>query len=342
MAQPPLRRPVILTVFMEGTANPMGRVTTQIALFARRCAATQLDEQSFQPGGIHGPGSYKLCFDGCGVSHGLRGTLFATGLSEQCEIVHQYVNAFLSSGLNITLNFLGLSRGGIGGLYLAQELAYLDPAKMLMNMLLFDPVPGNFVTLSRYLDFFSASNTNKSMDVSHVPNFGRVLVLYPHEPLPAIAVHAPLLAKFPDGCNLTEDVILGCHQGALFVRAMRCTCLAFACIRNFLETYGTRLELEGHELNVGDAALAAMLKKELSCDEPTSRFAHGPVPGSEIVRYSEGQFLCRAHRELLLRLGESNREAPGRSGAPLYMLDISVPGAGTGEGDFYDRDIRRL
>ena len=63
-----------------------------------------------------------MAFDGCGVTHGCAGTLFASGLREQCARVVARVDALLQRGGALRVNVLGLSRGGIGAIYLAQAL----------------------------------------------------------------------------------------------------------------------------------------------------------------------------------------------------------------------------
>merc|ERR1719188_2522169 len=105
---------------MEGTSNPIGQLTTQIGVFAAICSAKNLPDQP--PADFETPtepGHYKVAFDGCGVSHGFWGTVIAHGLAEQCGVVQAYAQKFAAAGLRVTVNFLGLSRGGIGGLYLA-------------------------------------------------------------------------------------------------------------------------------------------------------------------------------------------------------------------------------
>lgn len=324
MAQP--ERDITLSVFMEGTSNPMDRITTQIALFSRICTAQSLPEGGEEVPKLT-PGHYKLSFPGCGVSHGIRGLLFACGLREQCEVVRGYVESCVEAGQSVTVNFVGLSRGGIGGLYLAQMLASFDVAKVKLNLLLFDPVPGNLVWMSRFFDLAGVMNANQAMDVSFVKNFGRVVVLYPHEPLPAIAVHAPLLAKFPHGCQLEQDVILGCHQGALWLRAQPDTCLAFSRIRDFLLQCGSHLDRSNRiarELDVPNNKLAEMLAMELQQNSPTTRCAHAPESGTQIVRYTTGQFLNRSHQALLQRLRKPHEANPSLNG-PIYMLGFAMP-----------------
>lgn len=241
-------------------------------------------------------------------------------------MVQRYAKVFVDEGLSVTVNFVGLSRGGIGGLYLAQELACFSATEVLLNLLLFDPVPGNFIWISRFLDWAGYSNANQSMDVSSVRNMGRVLVLYPHVPLPSIAVHAPILPRFPDGCKLEEEVLLGCHQGALWLRPKADTCLAFARIRDFLLECGSLLDLNRHlvrDLDVEDARLAELLDGELHINAPTTRSAHAWLTGRQVVRRATRQFVNKYHQALLQKLGRPHQAEP--PGAAVYLLDFEPP-----------------
>jgi hypothetical protein len=47
---------------------------------------------------------------------------------------------------------------------------------------------------------------------SNVKALNRVLLLFPYEPLDDLEFHAPIVPIFPSDCNVTEDVMLGCHQ----------------------------------------------------------------------------------------------------------------------------------
>lgn len=317
------------TVLMEGTSNPMNAVTTQIALFSRLCIAEPLPSDGKTEQKLSA-GHYKVSFAGCGVSHGMVGTLFAVGLREQCEVICSYVDAFLAEGLSVKLNFVGLSRGGIGGLYLAQQLTDLVERRgvqgnLVANLLLFDPVPGNLVWMARFLDWGGQMNTNQAMDVSACPVLGRVVVLYPCEPLPAIAFHAPLVATFPKTCQVEADVILGCHQGALWLRPQADTCLSFARIRDFLQDCGSKLDCSkslARELNVPDTHLAELLEEELGRASPQTRCAHAASSGMSIVRHDRGTYLNRSHEALLRRLKQQPRADAG-STCPKYMLDFA-------------------
>ncbi len=75
----------------------------------------------------------------------------------------------------------------------------------------FDPVPGNLLAASD-ADCCAFSTANRAMDLTACAPLRRVLALYPHEPLPDLAFHAPLLGVYPPTCAVREDVVLGCHQ----------------------------------------------------------------------------------------------------------------------------------
>merc|ERR1711964_103096 len=75
------------------------------------------------------------------------------------------------------------------------------------------------------------------MDLRHATCLRRVLALYPHEPRPLLECHAPILPIYPSTCEGVEDVMLGCHQGALGpISEQRLDCkLAFCRIQQFLQ-----------------------------------------------------------------------------------------------------------
>ncbi len=155
----------------------------------------------------------KMGFDGCGVLYPFSGTIFGSGLDEQCDEVIQTVLKEIAAGNEITLNVYGHSRGAIAALLLAQQLGSVDPDKLSINMALLDPVPGNLITTST-LDPLNISLANKTMDLSACKPLKKVLALYPHVPLLAIAGHAPLFVTYPKGIELEEEVIAGCHAQA--------------------------------------------------------------------------------------------------------------------------------
>ena len=196
----------------------------------------------------------------------MMGTIFATGLHTQCKEVESHIQKMLSltpsslfsafsssikssetkseshSKIVVNLNVVGLSRGGIAAIQLAQMLHYITPDRLHLQLLLFDPVPGNLIGSSRYLDIFGMNTANSSLDMRKCYNLCDVLALYPYEPLPDLAFHAPVLPQYPPQCTVVEDATLGCHQGALF-----CSCrslesrLSYFRIHEWLEKHGTKL-----------------------------------------------------------------------------------------------------
>jgi len=127
-----------------------------------------------------------------------------------------------------------------------------------VNALLFDPVPGNLV-LTGTLNCFTLAS--QSMNLSRCKNLSRVLALYPYEPLPDLAFHAPLIGKYPANCVVEEDVTLGCHQGALFptrIGGLDCH-LSYVRIRRFMTDCGTTFCHTGIDLDVEESSLLEKL-----------------------------------------------------------------------------------
>mmetsp|Transcript_1827 Transcript_1827/g.2748 ORF Transcript_1827/g.2748 Transcript_1827/m.2748 type:complete len:373 (-) Transcript_1827:377-1495(-) len=334
-------RDVILTVFMEGTANRIDRSLTQVSVFSEASIykSTRLPSERNKVDlalTSKGPGQYTLRFHGCGFSHGMSGTLFANGLKEQCSVIHDYVEEFINvksknrTGYKVTINFVGQSRGAIGGLYLAKRLKNYHVDDLVLNLFLVDPVPGNFVWISRYLDVLRVSNTNQVMDISKVRNLGRVVLLYPHEPLPDIAVHAPLLVVCPDNCELERDVVLGCHQGAIFLSKSTATRMSFYRIKEFLHRCGSYLDFGCidycNHLDISAEKLLQSLRRELEKKKAsTTRTCHSHPPGAMIIRRETAVFVNRFHERLEgeLETGRGLHIRDGNSGYERYLLDFA-------------------
>ena len=218
-----------LTIFWEGTANTLDRpVTTSIGEFYTDCDAVAVNPASgdaVRSALAARRPCLKMGFDGCGVTHGWPGLLCAVGLRSQAATVISCVRLILQEKKRLHLTVLGQSRGAIGAIFLAQQLAAatsIRTEEVELRMLLSDPVPGNLVCtakLERLACYFCnfVTTANHSMDLRGARHLKRVLALYPHEPLPDCAYHAPVLLEYPHHSAVCEeDVTLGCHQGALF------------------------------------------------------------------------------------------------------------------------------
>lgn len=262
------------------------------------------------------------------------GMVFAAGLTEQVDSVVRVVERMMSAGSRVSVVALGLSRGGMACLMLAQALSRLkrdhgDRAGIELRMILFDPVPGNSITSAR-MDFLGvATFANQYFDMSGARNvISEALALYPYEPLPDTALHAPLLPLWAPETNVVEEPILGCHQGACFAPtrslAQR---LSFLRLMQTLQRWGMPLPSEKCPLKAscveqcGEALVCAELLQECRSSTPaipSVRATHSR--GGRMIRcHANGQFLNAWHREACIRLGLATKEEP--DGPYLLQID---------------------
>jgi len=317
----------LLVVFFEGTGNTLQPSTTQIGIFAAACKAKNIKCAKDITNDTT-PGPWKIAFDGCGITHGTFGTLFAVGLDEQCNSVVTIVEEILKRDKNnggppaaVKVVAVGLSRGGIACMKLALKLSSKFKSNnkvtsanddnisndVSFSTLLFDPVPGNAVTTGFP---FTASF---SQDIRSCHNLNRVLAIYPYEPLPNIALHAPTLSIYPPHTTVEEDVTLGCHQGALFGTSSapagsmsiytKASNLSFRRILDYLKSEGIELEFprmiyvptEQHCLEICHSELRRKVTT-------TSRITHDMTGMKrKIIRRSETEgcrWLNKHHQQL--------------------------------------------
>jgi hypothetical protein len=271
-----------ISVYFEGTSNSLRMHSTQIGLFADLTDAVDLWEVSDLTG--TSGSDFKIAFDGCGVTNGTIGLLFATGLQQQCDLVHNIVNGFihrLENGNKIVLNVVGLSRGGIAAIYLAKTLKYIDDSILTLNLLLFDPVPGNLISTS-FLDLFGFNTASNSIDISDCKNLQHVLALYPFEPLPDLAFHAPVIPNYPSTALVVEDAVPGCHQGALFCTQNIESILSFVRIKQWLIDRGTTFKQNGRDAS--EALLLSHSNDE--CEEIMDELVTAHLVTKRIVRHA--------------------------------------------------------
>lgn len=225
---------------------------------------------------------------------------------------------------------MGLSRGAIAILLLIQETASYDPSFFTINCVLFDPVPGNLISITKF-DFLSISLAKKSMNISRSKNLRRVLALYPVEPLLDLEFHAPLLPVYPEygKCVVTEMVLLGCHQGGLTIPFTRTVgdkiiwsyvenSLSFPLIRDFLLECKTRLKMELITMyEYPTATLVEAMDRQLAISSNFSiRHCHNAFFLSGLItRHEKGEFLNQHHE--LLKTGRIDQFRPYK-----YMLSL--------------------
>ena len=267
---------VVLSVFWCGTAGSIANRSTQISTFFRQCNAEDLTDKNCEifRGNIQPDSHYKIAIDGVGVTHGTPGMIWAYGLAGQAASVAKLIRQFSEVNVNITVNCLGLSRGACGIMLLCKLIGNLK--RVSVNALLFDPVPGNLV-LTGTINYFTLAS--QCINLSRCKNLSRVLALYPYEPLPDLAFHAPLIGKYPKNCIVEEDVTLGCHQGAMFptrVGGFDCA-LSYVRIRRFLTDCGTVFVHTGIDLDVEEMRVLERLNKYVE--------RHGILRGSSNHRF---------------------------------------------------------
>jgi hypothetical protein len=294
------------------------------------------------------------------VTNGMMGTIFATGLQTQCKEVEKHVKQMLSlqsssifslssfssatsreqkkvpSIQAVNLNVVGLSRGGIAAIQLAQTLHYICADRLHINLLLFDPVPGNLITSSKFLDPFGVNTANNALNLTYCHNLCDVLALYPYQPLPDMTFHAPVLPQYPPQCKVEEDVTLGCHQGALFCSSKSIESrLSYFRIHEWLEKHDTKLHKKHDDgpdftaTSLGDTLSTSPLECKQLMDEvmlhaegtvTVTRHTHSRPPGAVIIRHADGfsadspgpssvttrhctrRFLNKFHQQLSARL----------------------------------------
>lgn len=247
----------------------------------------------------------KMGFNGCGVDYGFNGTIFGSGLDEQCEKVIDRVVQEINAGHQITLNVYGHSRGGIAALLLAKQLGNIDKEKLAINLALLDPVPGNFITTSS-IDPFKISLANKTMDLSDCKPLRKVLALYPHIPLSAIECHAPLLVSYPQDTEVDEEVVNGCHAQAEQL-AHPSSKLVKLRVEEFLVRNGTQIQTarDYKDAEAMKQIYLSRYQQELAyVDQTLSREAHS-ARGMVITATPGAKFLNSRHKALV---GDSSQE----------------------------------
>jgi hypothetical protein len=224
----------------------------------------------------------KLGFNGCGVDYGMPGVVFGSGLSDQCDTAITHITKIVKDlegfvqerdGVKgvLKLNCVGLSRGAVAIALLAKMIAgdqFLTKyrsatpfskdthdsefqkrpgrVEIEFNGFLFDPVPGNLIITGSCDSSTGISLTKQTKNLKKHCGTGlirRMTAIYPYESLPDIACHAPLLIQYPDDCEVHEDVMLGCHQGAVFAHSYDLACIcSFFQILEFLKQVGVEMD----------------------------------------------------------------------------------------------------
>lgn len=344
---------VILTVIWCGTAGVLNPPTTQIGVFASLVSGADVhaprDVEAMVP--LSAGTQLVMAFDGCGATYGTRGTLFAHGLKGEVKRVVAVLAKLRSTGHHVTLNVLGLSRGGCAVYLLMKALPRDDD--VTVNTCVFDPVPGNLITSSTFFDCCRLTVANQVTHLSAVKcNWVRCLAIYPYIKLPDIAFHAPVLPDYPPGVQVEEDSALGCHQGALWPLYVGAdTGASFVRLYRFLHNAGTAfngmmvlkyLQSQGpldwairaghsHAVmeSVEDLEQAVLKAYDSEVAEPTAtdatRHAHATRAARVLRNSQSGKFLNMHHIELAKRFGASTLSAGGDRSVVLSVQRKGPP-----------------
>ncbi len=316
------REEIVLTIYFSGTGHEIEeQFNLGSFLYANN---TQNDKQM------------RLGFSGCGITHGLSGIFFGTGLNEQCQVVKKQVLDLIKQGKKVKLNCYGHSRGGIAALLLTKMLGDFDEDILEINLALLDTVPGNLLVTQK-IDFLGQTLANQAMDLSKCHNLKRVLSLYTNVPLADLAAHAPLFPKYPKKTQMEEDVLPGCHSGVQYQTVFsdevnfrnEQSLLTFAYISKFLKDCGTALEFlgkrffnRGTEVQLEDAAvLKSIYEREKQKLVPSSKAGHS-YRSVKIKTDPAQRYLNRQHREIVQ---ESKVDAELIDADQAYALSIEPP-----------------
>ena len=90
---------VTLSVFWEGTANTLDPITTSVSVFFAACDASNITPPTVKADPTNP--AFKMGFQGCGVSYGIAGTIWAVGLETECDAVAQRVDEFIGRGQRV-------------------------------------------------------------------------------------------------------------------------------------------------------------------------------------------------------------------------------------------------
>ena len=271
--------------------------------------------------------SHSICLEGCGVKNNdMRDfdAIFTFNLVKQIkQLENEIRDSIKSSKEKLRLNLYGFSRGGAGVFLLCQNLKDISSDELEINLVSFEPVPGNFIT-GVYADSFLGVNytlSNMVYDLSECKNINDSLILFTNQPLPDFACHGPILPALPKSANSLTEVIPGCHKGAeLFMvesgNVIRPynneSAIAFYHVISFLQKNGTHFNFN----NVSLSSELVYLTKDLDLTEkgllnlkrlynevqskysnkkPTSRAMHF---GNSIFTHSQQKHVNTFHQEL--------------------------------------------
>jgi len=214
-----------------------------------------------------------------------------------------------------------LSRGGMAVLILIKKLAKFTSNCVVMNTLVYDPVPGNLIT-SYNCDFLHNTLSAQCMDMSASKNLATVLGIYPHEPLPDIAFHAPILPKYPATTQVENIVTLGCHQGALYSpNDTLASALSYAMISDFFVKVGTPIDHPRSPFSIDKSKLLQKCDSYALKNKDSVRYTHSHKYTLIVssAKIPDVQFLNSYHKKLHLEATGNDVDKDGTTMTLLHF-----------------------
>lgn len=153
-------------------------------------------------------------YNGCGITHGIPGMLFGTGLNRPVRDVIDMVEQEIANGHTVRINAIGHSRGACAAQLLALQLRTVSPELLTINLILIDPVPGNYIPTAN-IDGLDISIASKTWDLRECKNLVNVSLFYActrlHPILNALPV-APSLSLYPETTCVNRELLPDHHD----------------------------------------------------------------------------------------------------------------------------------
>jgi hypothetical protein len=199
-----------LSVYFNGTDD------SEISEYGMLTLASLLHEIT-----VKNDHSHSICVQGCGINNrDIRDFdyVFAFNLEKQVVGIAEEVKEMIQNNDgNVIVNIYGFGRGGVAAFLLAQKLKDVSADRLILNIVAFEPVPGNFIT-AVYGDLLLGVNNTLSAAVADLTvcnNIANMLVLFTNRPMPDTDCHAPILPALPSRCQSEVEVTLGYHKSAV-------------------------------------------------------------------------------------------------------------------------------
>ena len=337
----PMRDQVTLSVFIEGTSRDLAQAqndrTAVLGNLYRACDAVKLDTNDHNHSSMASNEAYlkristifaksqlerndrmfKIGFNGCSTRQGWFGV---DDVHPTVHVITARVSAMLEGReeLDVRVNVLGFSRGGVTAIILAKHLNNLEHAKRVsVNLALVDPVPGD----SECDEYAGDTLTAEAADLSHCHVIEKVLTLYAEDPTRhycARWLFKPLVPRYPAQCSLEIDVIPGEHstwQGIkekehnILLESGGAALAAFYRLKDFLHSVNTRFSSDwsrhfgcsAEEFPTELQCIQRMTSYLDQCNATGRKQSRNCHFGCRVVRHQRAAFLNKHHEQLCLR-----------------------------------------